>query len=66
VAISLLANSDGGVWPFVAALALLGGLGRRAAGQPVMSRQRKWRVAIGLLMLVAVVVAGTIASSNGG
>ncbi len=66
VAISLLANSDAGVWPFVAALALLGGLGRRAAGQPMLSRQRKWRVAIGLGMIAILVVVALVTSSAGG
>jgi hypothetical protein len=66
VAISLIANSDAGLWPFLAALALLGALGRRAAGQPVMSRQRKWRVAIGIALVAILVVAGLVAQSGGG
>jgi hypothetical protein len=41
VAISLIANSDGGFWVFVVALALLGTLARRSARHPAMSRQRK-------------------------
>jgi hypothetical protein len=66
IAISLVADTDAGLWPFVAAIALLGGLGRRTAGQPMMSRQRKWRVAIGILMIVAVMLIGVLASSGGG
>jgi hypothetical protein len=66
IAISLFANSDAGLWPFLAALALLGALGRRAAGQPMMSRQRKWRVAIGIALLAILVVAGMLAQSGGG
>jgi lysylphosphatidylglycerol synthetase-like protein (DUF2156 family) len=62
VAISLLANSDAGLWPFVAALALLGGLGRRAAGQPMLSRQRKRRVAIGLGLIAILVIVALVAS----
>jgi hypothetical protein len=38
LAMSLLADSDIGLMAFVAALALLGALGRRASSQPVMSR----------------------------
>jgi hypothetical protein len=42
VAISLIANSDGGFWLFVAALTLLGALARRtAARQTTMRHQRK-------------------------
>lgn len=66
VAISLVADTDAGLWPFVAAIVLLGGLGRRAAGQPMVSRQRKWRVAIGMLLLLAVVFVALFAGSSGG
>ena len=55
------------VLPFTAVLALLGGLARRAGGQSMMSRQRKWRVAIGivlLLILVAIAVTGATASDS--
>lgn len=61
-AVSVAQQSDFGVWPFAAALALLGGLARRAAGQPVMSRQRKWRVAIGVAMIVVVIAIGFVVS----
>ncbi len=58
IALVVLADSDSGLWPFLATLALLGGLGRRAAGQPMMSRQRKIRVAIAVaLILVLVFIA---------
>jgi hypothetical protein len=65
VAAALIAKVDAAAWAFVAALALLGALGRRASGQPVMSRQRMWRVGIGILMIVAVVAIGTIVSASG-
>ena len=65
IAIAVLADSDAGVWPFLASVALCGGLGRRAAGQPMLSRQRKWRVAIGLALLAILVVAGILADSGG-
>jgi hypothetical protein len=55
IAIGIADNSDAGLLPIVAALALLGGLARRAAGQPVMSRQRQWRVAIGIVLILIVV-----------
>ena len=62
IAISIAAESD--VWPpFVAALAMLGGLARRAAGQPMMSRSRMWRVAIGMAMIVAVIAIGWAVNS---
>ncbi|MBA3747507.1 MAG: hypothetical protein H0W96_08470 [Solirubrobacterales bacterium] len=66
VAVSLIAENDGGLWLFVAALPLLGALARRAAGQPAMSRQRKWRVAIGVAMILALVVYVAIANASGG
>jgi hypothetical protein len=44
-AVSLLANMNAAALRFVAALALA--LGRHAAGQRAMSRQRKWRAASG-------------------
>ena len=62
IAISIATGSD--VWPpFVAALAMLGGLARRAAGQPMMSRSRMWRVAIGMAMIVAVIAIGYAVNS---
>ena len=67
IAFSLIANIDVSVLPFIAVLALLGGLARRAGGQSMMSRQRKWRVAIGivlLLILVAIAVTGATASDS--
>jgi uncharacterized membrane protein YhaH (DUF805 family) len=70
MAASLIASSDAGVYAFVAALALLGALARRASGQPVMSRARKWRVAAGIVLIaivIAVVIAiGLVAGSDGG
>jgi len=66
LAISLLAEMDAAALLFVAALALVGALGRRAAGQPAMSRQRKWRVAIGLTLLMAFVAIAIVSSSGGG
>jgi hypothetical protein len=57
LAVVAIADSDAGAWPFIATLALLGGLGRRAAGQPMMSRQRKIRVAIGIAMILVIVIA---------
>ncbi|HEV7805805.1 MAG TPA: hypothetical protein VGO80_08305 [Solirubrobacteraceae bacterium] len=65
VAAALIAEVDAAVLAFVAALALLGALGRRASGQPVMSRQRLWRVAIGIAIILAVVVVGTVVSAGG-
>jgi hypothetical protein len=69
VVASLAADSDVGLLAFVAALALLGALGRRASGQAVMSRERRWRVAIGVVMILVVVLIGVIgarASGGGG
>jgi hypothetical protein len=57
-AVSVAEQTDFGVWPFAATLALLGGLARRAAGQPMMSRQRTWRVAIGVAMILVLVAIG--------
>jgi hypothetical protein len=54
--VSLVSEDDAGTLLFVAALALLGGLARRAAGQPMMSRQRQWRIAIGIVLVL--IVAG--------
>jgi len=55
IAASLTTDSDVGLIPFIGALALLGGLARRADGQPMMSRQRKWRVVIGVVMILAMI-----------
>lgn len=66
MAASLIASSDAGVYAFVAALALLGALARRASGQPVMSRARKWRVAIGIVLIAVVIAIGLVAGSDGG
>jgi hypothetical protein len=55
IVMSLVTDDDSGTLLFVAALALLGALARRAAGQPVMSRQRQWRVAIGIVLILLVV-----------
>lgn len=60
IALVALADSDAGAWPFIATLALLGGLGRRAAGQPMLSRQRKIRVAIGLAMILVLVIVALV------
>ncbi|MEA2130586.1 MAG: hypothetical protein QOJ85_3477 [Solirubrobacteraceae bacterium] len=54
--VSLVSEDDAGTLLFVAALALLGALARRAAGQPMMSRQRQWRIAIGIVLIF--IVAG--------
>lgn len=64
VAAALIAKVDGVTWAFVAALALLGALGRRASGQPVMSRQRLWAVGIGIAVILAVVVVGSLVSGR--
>jgi hypothetical protein len=56
IAIGIADNSDTGLLPIIAALALLGGLARRAAGQPMMSRERQWRIAIGIVLIL--IVAG--------
>ena len=70
IALSLGADSDSGTVLFVAALTLLGALARRAAGQPVMSRPRKVRVAIGVGMILVVVALGlgfaAVGSQSGG
>jgi len=66
VALVVLADSDSGLWPFIATLALLGGLGRRAAGQPMMSRQRKIRVAIGIAMILVLVIIALVGLLSGG
>jgi hypothetical protein len=67
---SLVADDDTGTLLFVAALALLGGLARRAAGQPMMSRRRRWRVAIGIVLILIVValafVVGGATEGGGG
>lgn len=68
LAISLIADADAPALLFVAAVAFVSALGRRAAGQPVMSRQRKWRVAIGLALLVLLIalvwVLGSVAAND--
>ncbi len=70
IAAILIANSDVGFYLLIASLALLGGLARRAGGQAMMSRQRKWRIAIGIVMIlivVAIAVAlNTCAEGDGG
>jgi len=66
LAIVLVSHSDAGLWPFVATLALLGALGRRAAGQPMLSRQRKLRVAIGIGLILVLLVAGLLVSVSNG
>ena len=63
IALVVLAESDSGLWPFVATLALLGGLGRRAAGQPMMSRQRKIRVAVGVAMILVLLFVALFAAA---
>lgn len=65
-AVSLLADTDAAALLFVAALALVGALGRRAAGQPAMSRQRKLRVAIGIALIVIVVALAFAFAGTGG
>ena len=64
MAASLIANSDAGVYVFIAVLALLGALARRASGQPVMSRARKWRVAVGIVLVATVLALALIAASG--
>ncbi len=66
VMVSLISEGDSPALLFVAALAVAGALGRRALGQPAMSRQRKWRVAIGLMLIAILVVAALLSSSSGG
>jgi hypothetical protein len=66
VAAALVADWDEGLLLFVATLALLGALGRRRSGQPVMTRQRMWRVGIGVALIVLIVVYAAIANSSGG
>jgi hypothetical protein len=68
IVIGIVDNSDAGLLPIIAALALLGGLARRAAGQPMMSRQRQWRVAIGIVLILLVVGLAFVVggSSDGG
>jgi hypothetical protein len=67
IVMSLVADDDAGTLLFVAALALLGGLARHAAGQPVMSRQRQWRVAIGIVLILIVVgLAFVVGGGSGG
>lgn len=62
ITVSVVTSQD--IWgPFVVALALLGGLARRAAGQPVMSRQRMWRVAIGIALIVAVFAVAIVVNA---
>lgn len=62
ITVSVVTSQD--IWgPFVVALALLGGLARRAAGQPVMSRQRMWRVAIGIALIVAVIAVALVVNA---
>ena len=58
VAIILIAEDDAaGLWVFVAALALLGALARRAAGQPAMSRlSRQELIALGVWIGVIVLI----------
>lgn len=61
LAADLVTSSDFGLLAFICALALLGGLARRAVGQPMISRQRKWRVAIGIVMILILVTAAVVA-----
>jgi hypothetical protein len=65
IALSLIADSDAGVIVFVGALALLGALARRAGGQPVMSRQRRWRVSLGIVLILLVVVLALLFGASG-
>jgi hypothetical protein len=66
VAAALVADWDEGLLLFVATLALLGALGRRRSGQPVMTRQRMWRVAVGVALIVLIVVYAAIVNSVSG
>jgi hypothetical protein len=66
IVLSLVTHDDGGAVVFIAALALLGALGRRAAGQPVMSRQRTRRVAVGIGLILVIVAIGLIGVGAGG
>lgn len=63
VVVSLVAEADSPVLLFVAAIALVGALGRRAVGQPAVSRQRKWRVGIGLASVAILFVAAMLGST---
>lgn len=56
LALEIATDVGGWVLLLVGAIGALGGLARGFAGQPVMSRQRMWRVAIGLALLAATVV----------
>jgi hypothetical protein len=65
IVVSLVSDDDGGSLLFIAALALIGALGRRAAGQPVMSRQRMLRVGIGIALILVIVAIGLIGVGAG-
>jgi hypothetical protein len=66
IVVSLVTEDDGGTVLFIAALALLGALGRRAVGQRVMSQQRRRRVAIGIGLILVIVAIGLIGVGAGG
>ena len=66
IALSLIEESNAPAMLFVAALALLGALARRAAGRPVMSRQRKLRVAIGIGLILLVAALAVAFAAGGG
>lgn len=60
IGLALADHADAGFWAFLATLPVLGALARRASGQPAMSRQRKWRVAIGLALIALLAVVALL------
>jgi len=68
IAISLITAGDNGLWVFVWALALLGVLARRAAGQPAMSRKQLIAVGvwIGLIVLIGLIGFAAVIDPDGG
>jgi hypothetical protein len=64
VGAALIAKVDAATWAFVAALPLLGALGRRASGQPVMSHRRLWALVIGIAVILAVLLVGSLVSGR--
>lgn len=61
IAADLIDNHNLGLLAFTCALALVGGLARLAVGQPMISRQRKWRAVIGIVMILIVVAIAVVA-----
>jgi hypothetical protein len=58
-------NAPVGLLPFLGTLMLLGALGRRAAGQPLMQTSTLWRLAAALVLLAGVVAALLVAVGGG-